>query len=116
MPPGLKSGSKTLQRAKNHLYRKFRLARTYQDVDLVFSETHEKHLSLLFAAPHVTKFEIKWRKCQIGLPQIVFAGYLVSEKGFQPPAPKTQAIIIVHLNVCLPKNRKAWTNLAQVAV
>ena len=33
MSPGLKNGSQTLQRAKNHLYRKFSFVCTYQDDD-----------------------------------------------------------------------------------
>ena len=76
MPPGLKNCSKTLQREKHHLYRKFSFVRTYQD-----DEKHLEHHKLLFTALHEAKFEINWSKCQIGLPQNVFAGYLVSEKG-----------------------------------
>ena len=47
MPSGLKNGSKSLQRVKNHVYRKFSFVRSYQDDDLVFSETHEEHLEHL---------------------------------------------------------------------
>lgn len=96
MPPGLKNGSKSIQQVKNHLYQKFGFLCSYQDDDLVLLETHEEHLehfNQLFTALQDAKLEINCSKCQIGLPQVVFAGYLVSEKGFQPPAPKIQAIV-----------------------
>ena len=54
---------------------------------LLTHEEHFEHLKLLFTALLEAKVEINWSKCQIGLPQVVFARYLVSVKGFQPPAP-----------------------------
>ncbi|CAB0043827.1 unnamed protein product [Trichogramma brassicae] len=80
----------------NYLLRDLDFVRCYQDDILVLSASHEQHLQHLRELLTILKrarLFVNWeKKCQIGRSEVVFAGYLISERGFEPPAAKVEAI------------------------
>ncbi|CAB0045137.1 unnamed protein product, partial [Trichogramma brassicae] len=55
-------------------------------------EQHLQHLRELLTILKRARLFVNWEKCQIGRSEVVFAGYLISERGFEPPAAKVEAI------------------------
>ncbi|CAB0040261.1 unnamed protein product [Trichogramma brassicae] len=95
MPLGLRNSAQTFQRTMNYLLRDLDFVRCYQDDILVLSAAHEQHLQHLRELLTILKrarLFVNWEKCQIGRSEVVFAGYLISERGFEPPAAKVEAI------------------------
>lgn len=96
MPLGLRNAAQTMQRMTDHILRKFEFVRGYVDDFLVFSDNHQQHLDhleQLLNALQEARLQVNWGKCQIGLSEVIFAGYHVSRDGYRPPAAKTQAIL-----------------------
>ncbi|CAB0033680.1 unnamed protein product [Trichogramma brassicae] len=95
MPLGLRNSAQTFQRTMNYLLRDLDFVRCYQDDILVLSashEQHQQHLRELLTILKRARLFVNWEKCQIGRSEVVFAGYLISEHGFKPPAAKVEAI------------------------
>ncbi|CAB0041129.1 unnamed protein product [Trichogramma brassicae] len=95
MPLGLRNSAQTFQRTMNYLLRDLDFVRCYQDDILVLSashEQHQQHLRELLTILKRVRLFVNWEKCQIGRSEVVFAGYLISEHGFKPPAAKVEAI------------------------
>ncbi|CAB0042244.1 unnamed protein product [Trichogramma brassicae] len=96
MPLGLRNSAQTFQRTMNYLLLgDLDFVRCYQDDILVLSAGHEQHLQHLRELLTILKrarLFVNWEKCQIGRSEVVFAGYLISERGFEPPAAKVEAI------------------------
>ncbi|CAB0031628.1 unnamed protein product [Trichogramma brassicae] len=95
MPLGLRNSAQTFQRTMNYLLRDLDFVRCYQDDILVLSashEQHQQHLRELLTILKRARLFVNWEKCQIGRSEVVFAGYLISEHGFKPPAAKFEAI------------------------
>ncbi|CAB0042522.1 unnamed protein product, partial [Trichogramma brassicae] len=96
MPLGLRNSAQTFQRTMNYLLRDLDFVRCYQDDILVLSAGHEQHLQ------HPTRAPYHLEACeavrQLGeVPDRTLGGRfsqatLISERGFEPPAAKVEAI------------------------
>lgn len=95
MPFGLRNAAQTFQRFINEVLQGMEFCYAYLDDILVASqseEEHKTHLRTLLARLQKFGVIINPAKCNFGKNQVRFLGYLVSEKGIEPP-PERIAVI-----------------------
>ena len=56
-------------------------------------ETHDKRLRQVLERMKAVNLTLNWEKCEIGLTELAFFGYLVSEKGIGPTEERVRAVI-----------------------
>ena len=96
MPPGLRNAAQTFQRHVDTLFRGMDFVACYIDDLLIMSHSHEEHVQHLRQVLDIldkSNLTINFKKCQIGKEELLYLGYSISAKGFQPPQNKVQAIM-----------------------
>ena len=56
-------------------------------------ETHDKRLRQVLERMKAVNLTLNWEKCKIGLTELAFFGYLVSEKGIGPTEERVRAVV-----------------------
>lgn len=96
MPFGLKNAAQTFQRLMNSIFQDLDYVYCYINNILVASETseqHSEHLRTVFQRLLAAGVTINASKCNFGVEQVEFLGYLVSGQGIQPLPDKVKAIL-----------------------
>ena len=98
MPFGLTNAPSTFQRLMDQVLQgiRFLFVLDYIDDLLTFSnsfEDHLVHLRELFSRLRHANVRLKAAKCQFGLSEIIFLGYVVSSDGIAPDPSKIAAVL-----------------------
>lgn len=109
MPFGLKNASQTFQRFINNIFQGMDFVFCYVDDILIASETqeqHHMHLCLVFEKLQAAGIQVNAAKCNFGVREVNFLGYIVSEHGIRPTKDKVTAILQYKKPQCVQELRR----------
>lgn len=97
MPFGLHNAPATFQRMMDEVLKECQdFAKAYIDDVVIFSNTWEEHLHHLdrvFQCLQKAGLTLKQSKCQFGLSDVYYLGYLIGGGGIQPDPQKVEAVL-----------------------
>ena len=95
LPFGLKSGPASMQKLMQVILQGLDKAFVYLDDILLFSETEEEHVKLIeevLKRLSENHMPLSVEKCQFGVSEVEYLGYLVNSQGIKPLQRKIQAL------------------------
>ena len=93
MPFGLCGAPSSFQRLMDKITRGLPFVTTCLEDVLIHSaseEEHKKHLPSIFSRLKTAGLTLRWRKCQIGMPQVTYLGHVFCAAGVTP---KVKAVV-----------------------
>lgn len=93
---GLRNAGQTLQRHLHDILGDLDFVFPYVDDLCIASddiEQHRQHLKLVFDRLRENGLTINAGKCQIGQPEVIFLGHLITKDGIKPSPSKVEAIV-----------------------